>query len=30
MNSETFDVVILGGGNAALGVTGPARRAGLV
>ena len=29
MNSETFDVVILGGGNAALGVTGPARRAGL-
>ena len=29
MTSETFDVVILGGGNAAIGVTGPARRAGL-
>jgi len=29
MTSETFDVVILGGANAAIGVTGPARRAGL-
>ncbi|HTO63496.1 MAG TPA: NAD(P)/FAD-dependent oxidoreductase [Bradyrhizobium sp.] len=29
MTPEKFDVVILGGGNAGLGVTGPARRAGL-
>src|SRR5207237_7054101 len=29
MNSEKFDVVILGGGNAGIGVTGPVRRAGL-
>ena len=29
MTSETFDVVILGGGNAGIGVTGPVRRAGL-
>lgn len=29
MPSETFDVVILGGGNAGIGVTGPVRRAGL-
>jgi glutathione reductase (NADPH) len=29
MNTEQFDVVILGGGNAGIGVTGPARRAGL-
>ena len=29
MTSEAFDVVILGGGNAGIGVTGPARRAGL-
>ena len=29
MNSETFDVVILGGGNAGIGVTGPVRRAGM-
>ena len=27
--SEKFDVVILGGGNAGIGVTGPVRRAGL-
>ena len=29
MRPETFDVVILGGGNAGMGVTGPARRAGM-
>jgi glutathione reductase (NADPH) len=29
MTRETFDVVILGGGNAGIGVTGPVRRAGL-
>ena len=29
MNIETFDVVILGGGNAGIGVTGPVRRAGM-
>ncbi|WP_338834424.1 NAD(P)/FAD-dependent oxidoreductase [Bradyrhizobium septentrionale] len=29
MSREQFDVVILGGGNAGIGVTGPARRAGL-
>lgn len=29
MKSDQFDVVILGGGNAGIGVTGPARRAGL-
>src|ERR1044072_8089080 len=29
MTPEKFDVVILGGGNAGLRVTGPARRAGL-
>ncbi len=29
MSSEKFDVVILGGGNAGIGVTGPVRRAGL-
>ena len=29
MTEERFDVVILGGGNAGIGVTGPARRAGL-
>src|SRR6201995_5787430 len=29
MTAEHFDVVILGGGNAGIGVTGPARRAGL-
>src|SRR5438445_5642026 len=29
MNTERFDVVILGGGNAGIGVTGPVRRAGL-
>ena len=29
MKSETFDVVILGGGNAGIGVTGPVRRAGM-
>ena len=29
MNTETFDVVILGGGNAGIGVTGPVRRAGM-
>src|SRR5437763_17180867 len=29
MNTEKFDVVILGGGNAGIGVTGPVRRAGM-
>src|SRR5712671_2996789 len=29
MRSEPFDVVILGGGNAGIGVTGPIRRAGM-
>ncbi|MGF6310486.1 hypothetical protein ABIB82_004760 [Bradyrhizobium sp. i1.8.4] len=29
MARETFDVVILGGGNAEIGVTGPVRRDGL-
>jgi len=29
MRSETFDVVIVGGGNAGIGVTGPVRRAGM-
>jgi glutathione reductase (NADPH) len=29
MSIETFDVVILGGGNAGIGVTGPTRRAGM-
>src|SRR5690349_17155699 len=29
MTAEPFDVVILGGGNAGMGVTGPVRRAGL-
>jgi glutathione reductase (NADPH) len=29
MSSEAFDVVILGGGNAGIGVTGPVRRAGM-
>jgi glutathione reductase (NADPH) len=29
MTAEPFDVVILGGGNAGIGVTGPTRRAGL-
>jgi glutathione reductase (NADPH) len=29
MNKERFDVVIIGGGNAGIGVTGPVRRAGL-
>src|SRR3954463_3335294 len=29
MGREQFDVVILGGGNAGIGVTGPARRAGM-
>ena len=29
MTEESFDVVILGGGNAGIGVTGPACRAGL-
>ena len=29
MGSEKFDVVILGGGNAGIGVTGPVRRAGM-
>src|SRR5437660_9305829 len=29
MNTEQFDVVILGGGNAGIGVTGPVRRAGM-
>ena len=28
MSTEKFDVVILGGGNAGIGVTGPVRRAG--
>ena len=28
MTPEKFDVVILGGGNAGIGVTGPVRRAG--
>src|SRR4051812_38380486 len=29
MSIETFDVVIVGGGNAGIGVTGPVRRAGM-
>jgi glutathione reductase (NADPH) len=29
MTTESFDVVILGGGNAGIGVTGPVRRAGM-
>jgi len=29
MSREQFDVIILGGGNAGIGVTGPVRRAGL-
>jgi glutathione reductase (NADPH) len=29
MENSAFDVVVIGGGNAAIGVTGPARRAGL-
>jgi glutathione reductase (NADPH) len=29
MSAEKFDVVIIGGGNAGIGVTGPVRRAGL-
>src|ERR1044072_3989678 len=29
MSTDKFDVVIIGGGNAGIGVTGPARRAGL-
>ena len=29
MTADSFDVVILGGGNAGIGVTGPARRAGM-
>src|SRR3954447_488148 len=29
MTAETFDVVILGGGNAGIAVTGPVRRAGM-
>jgi glutathione reductase (NADPH) len=29
MTAEQFDVVILGGGNAGIGVTGPVRRAGM-
>ena len=29
MSDEKYDVVIIGGGNAGIGVTGPARRAGL-
>ena len=29
MSTEKFDVIILGGGNAGIGVTGPARRAGM-
>src|ERR1700758_5283980 len=29
MSDETYDVVILGGGNAGIGVTGPVRRAGM-
>ena len=29
MSAENFDVVIIGGGNAGIGLTGPARRAGL-
>jgi glutathione reductase (NADPH) len=29
MKAETFDVVILGGGNAGIGVTGPVRRSGM-
>src|SRR3954465_5111881 len=29
MSTEKFDVVILGGGNAGIAVTGPARRAGM-
>jgi pyruvate/2-oxoglutarate dehydrogenase complex dihydrolipoamide dehydrogenase (E3) component len=29
MSTERFDVVILGGGNAGIGVTGPVRRAGM-
>src|SRR5919206_1128360 len=29
MSIETFDVVIIGGGNAGIGVTGPVRRAGM-
>ena len=29
MRSEKFDVVILGGGNAGIGVTGPVRSAGM-
>jgi glutathione reductase (NADPH) len=29
MAHEKFDVVILGGGNAGIGVTGPVRRAGM-
>lgn len=30
MSAEQFDVVIIGGGNAGIGVTGPVRRAGLI
>jgi len=30
MSAEKFDVVIIGGGNAGIGVTGPVRRAGLL
>src|ERR1700758_173086 len=29
MSAEKFDVVIIGGGNAGIGVTGPVRRAGM-
>src|SRR5271155_4571109 len=29
MTAEQFDVVVLGGGNAGIGVTGPVRRAGM-
>ena len=29
MTREKFDVVIIGGGNAGIGVTGPVRRAGM-
>jgi glutathione reductase (NADPH) len=29
MSAEKFDVLIIGGGNAGIGVTGPGRRAGL-